>query len=134
MLIFFTYIKEVASYKEFNLICGCLQKINLIKISHSAKRLDLLKTFPGENLISHYLYIVYTVRLVWYNAVVHLSLCPPHRLMDELGIDKDSGSVSFGQLLGMCDHVSLTLGELCTHTHTCTHTHAHTCAQQTWLL
>ncbi|MEQ2298226.1 hypothetical protein AMECASPLE_003100 [Ameca splendens] len=29
--------------------------------------------------------------------------------MEELGIDKDGGSVCFGQLLGMCDHVSLTL-------------------------
>ncbi|KAJ0060604.1 hypothetical protein NL108_016579, partial [Boleophthalmus pectinirostris] len=29
--------------------------------------------------------------------------------MEELSIDKDSGSVCFGQLLGMCDHVSLTL-------------------------
>lgn len=30
--------------------------------------------------------------------------------MEELGIDKD-GSVCFGQLLGMCDHVSLTLAK-----------------------
>uniref|UniRef100_A0A8C5QQX9 Proline dehydrogenase n=1 Tax=Leptobrachium leishanense TaxID=445787 RepID=A0A8C5QQX9_9ANUR len=33
-----------------------------------------------------------------------------HR-MEELGIDKESGAVCFGQLLGMCDHVSLTLGQ-----------------------
>ncbi|XP_056626499.1 hydroxyproline dehydrogenase [Triplophysa dalaica] len=31
--------------------------------------------------------------------------------MMELGIDKDSSSVCFGQLLGMCDHVSLTLAQ-----------------------
>ncbi|XP_075035113.1 hydroxyproline dehydrogenase [Mixophyes fleayi] len=31
--------------------------------------------------------------------------------MAELGIDKSSGSLCFGQLLGMCDHVSLTLGQ-----------------------
>lgn len=30
--------------------------------------------------------------------------------MEELGMDKD-GSVCFGQLLGMCDHVSLTLAK-----------------------
>ncbi|XP_069044501.1 hydroxyproline dehydrogenase [Lepisosteus oculatus] len=34
------------------------------------------------------------------------------RRMTELGISKVSGSVCFGQLLGMCDHVSLTLGQL----------------------
>ncbi|KAM9304835.1 hydroxyproline dehydrogenase [Gastrophryne carolinensis] len=33
------------------------------------------------------------------------------RRMTELGIDKSSGTVCFGQLLGMCDHVSLTLGQ-----------------------
>lgn len=33
------------------------------------------------------------------------------RRMKELAIDKHSGAVSFGQLLGMCDHVSLTLGQ-----------------------
>lgn len=33
--------------------------------------------------------------------------------IEELGTNKDEGSVCFGQLLGMCDHVSLTLGELC---------------------
>ncbi|KAK7919656.1 hypothetical protein WMY93_010940 [Mugilogobius chulae] len=31
--------------------------------------------------------------------------------MDQLGIDKNGGSVCFGQLLGMCDHVSLTLAK-----------------------
>uniref|UniRef100_A0A665UIT4 Proline dehydrogenase n=1 Tax=Echeneis naucrates TaxID=173247 RepID=A0A665UIT4_ECHNA len=31
--------------------------------------------------------------------------------MEELGIDRDGGSVCFGQLLGMCDHVSLTLAK-----------------------
>ncbi|KAL7371848.1 hypothetical protein ABVT39_006087 [Epinephelus coioides] len=31
--------------------------------------------------------------------------------MRELGIDNDGGSVCFGQLLGMCDHVSLTLAK-----------------------
>ncbi|KAF7659536.1 hypothetical protein LDENG_00295910 [Lucifuga dentata] len=31
--------------------------------------------------------------------------------MEELGIDKDGGSVCFGQLLGMCDHVSVTLAK-----------------------
>ncbi|XP_042363516.1 hydroxyproline dehydrogenase [Plectropomus leopardus] len=31
--------------------------------------------------------------------------------MEELGIDSDGGSVCFGQLLGMCDHVSLTLAK-----------------------
>lgn len=33
-----------------------------------------------------------------------------HR-MSELGIDRGSGDVTFGQLLGMCDHLSLTLGQ-----------------------
>ncbi|XP_026170631.1 hydroxyproline dehydrogenase isoform X1 [Mastacembelus armatus] len=31
--------------------------------------------------------------------------------MEELGIDRNGGSVCFGQLLGMCDHVSLTLAK-----------------------
>ncbi|XP_056433073.1 hydroxyproline dehydrogenase isoform X2 [Gadus chalcogrammus] len=31
--------------------------------------------------------------------------------IEELGVDKGGGSVCFGQLLGMCDHVSLTLAE-----------------------
>lgn len=33
------------------------------------------------------------------------------RRMDELAIPRDAGTVCFGQLLGMCDQVSLTLGE-----------------------
>uniref|UniRef100_A0A8C4Y4X4 Proline dehydrogenase n=1 Tax=Gopherus evgoodei TaxID=1825980 RepID=A0A8C4Y4X4_9SAUR len=33
------------------------------------------------------------------------------RRMEELGIARDRGAVCFGQLLGMCDHVSLALGQ-----------------------
>lgn len=38
-------------------------------------------------------------------------LCHAAFRMEELGVDNDGGAVCFGQLLGMCDHVSLTLGE-----------------------
>lgn len=31
--------------------------------------------------------------------------------MEQLGLLRDAGAVCFGQLLGMCDHVSLTLGK-----------------------
>lgn len=31
--------------------------------------------------------------------------------MEELGLDRDADAVCFGQLLGMCDHVSLTLAQ-----------------------
>ncbi|KAJ3608045.1 hypothetical protein NHX12_025095 [Muraenolepis orangiensis] len=37
------------------------------------------------------------------------SVCRTVQRIQELGINKDGGSVCFGQLLGMCDHVSLTL-------------------------
>ncbi|XP_037135058.1 hydroxyproline dehydrogenase [Syngnathus acus] len=33
------------------------------------------------------------------------------KCVEELGVDKSRGSVCFGQLLGMCDHVSLTLAK-----------------------
>uniref|UniRef100_A0A4W3GM29 Proline dehydrogenase n=1 Tax=Callorhinchus milii TaxID=7868 RepID=A0A4W3GM29_CALMI len=33
-----------------------------------------------------------------------------HSRMRELNIEKDDGIVCFGQLMGMCDHVSVTLG------------------------
>ena len=31
--------------------------------------------------------------------------------MKELGIENDSGRVCFGQIYGMCDHVSFSLGK-----------------------
>ncbi len=57
--------------------------------------------------------IIVVSMLSWSSALdVHdLFLVHVVSRMEELGIDKD-GSVCFGQLLGMCDHVSLTLGEL----------------------
>lgn len=47
------------------------------------------------------------VPLPWCSSVVSII-----SRMEELGIDRNGGSVCFGQLLGMCDHVSLTIGEL----------------------
>ena len=32
--------------------------------------------------------------------------------MGQYGVDKSKGAVAFGQLLGMCDHVTFTLGNL----------------------
>ncbi|KAM6897897.1 hydroxyproline dehydrogenase isoform 2-T2 [Xenentodon cancila] len=42
---------------------------------------------------------------------VHHSWEDTNDRMEELNIDRDGGSVCFGQLLGMCDHVSLTLAK-----------------------
>ncbi|XP_061564449.1 hydroxyproline dehydrogenase isoform X2 [Cololabis saira] len=42
---------------------------------------------------------------------VHQSWEDTNDRMEELDIDRDGGSVCFGQLFGMCDHVSLTLAK-----------------------
>ena len=60
-------------------------------------------------------------------------LCPslfsiPCRMW-EYGIDNSDGTVVFGQLLGMCDHVTFTLGNtlfLSVYTHTLAVLHIHT--------
>ncbi|KAJ8245871.1 hypothetical protein GJAV_G00261200 [Gymnothorax javanicus] len=60
--------------------------------------LDLISQHPGR----------YRIIVATHNEV---SVKRAVSRMAELGIQKQAGSVCFGQLLGMCDHVSLTLAQ-----------------------
>ncbi|KAM5153042.1 hydroxyproline dehydrogenase [Mantella aurantiaca] len=73
-----------ATNRSYN---GCLDKL-LDLIGREGQRYNLIVASHNEESVLH--------------AV---------RRMTELGIDEHGGAVCFGQLLGMCDHVSLTLGQ-----------------------
>ncbi|XP_072273375.1 hydroxyproline dehydrogenase [Pyxicephalus adspersus] len=73
-----------ATNRSYN---GCLDKL-LDLIGQQGPRYNLIVASHNEESVLH--------------AV---------RRMTDLGIDKPSGAICFGQLLGMCDHVSLTLGQ-----------------------
>ena len=48
----------------------------------------------------------------WMQRLVCCDCTMLYHRMAELGLSREDGHVAFAQLLGMCDHISASLGEL----------------------
>lgn len=121
-----SHFKSFECWKSFLVLCfemssfifsynGCLE-IMLNLISEKPDRYMIIVATHNEESVRRAVtrYVFVPWRLGWSVVVIAVVLIRMLRLcfsMEELGLHGDGSSVCFGQLLGMCDHVSLTLGK-----------------------
>ncbi|KAJ0393195.1 hypothetical protein P43SY_008618 [Pythium insidiosum] len=110
---------ERARRENFRFACKLVRGAYMVQERKRAQ--DMSYADPIHNTIedTHNNYNAQVEKLLRNNAIASFMVASHNedsvkntvRLMDELNIDRRRGGVYFGQLLGMCDHVSYTLGD-----------------------
>ncbi|GLD96252.1 hypothetical protein PINS_up004935 [Pythium insidiosum] len=110
---------ERARRENFRFACKLVRGAYMVQERKRAR--DMGYSDPIHNTIedTHNNYNAQVEKLLRNNAIASFMVASHNedsvkntlRLMEELDIDRRRGGVYFGQLLGMCDHVSYTLGD-----------------------
>ncbi|TMW57241.1 hypothetical protein Poli38472_003166 [Pythium oligandrum] len=110
---------ERARREKFRFACKLVRGAYMVQERKRAR--DMGYPDPIHNTIedTHSNYNTQVAKLLRNNSIASFMVASHNedsiqntvRLIEELGIDRRTGGVFFGQLLGMCDHVSYTLGD-----------------------
>ncbi|GAB9463142.1 Proline oxidase [Globisporangium polare] len=109
---------ERARRENFRFACKLVRGAYMIQERKRARDLGYMDPIHDSIENTHENYNSQVEKLLKNNAIASFMVASHNEdsvkstvaLMDKYGIDRKSGGVYFGQLLGMCDHVSYTLG------------------------